>query len=123
MHRFSDSAVSVDPSPKNGIDEVAVSRSGQDRHTEVMSSERNGWPAFPPADATPARVPSPAYGSRPELLATSSLSDSFIPHPKPVYPGAFPDPFSGPSVFRLWLLEPPMEMRTSAMKAGFRTRR
>ena len=41
-------------------------------------------------------LPSPAYGSRPERLAKSSLQDCFIPNPKPVYSGAFPDPFSSP---------------------------
>jgi len=39
---------------------------------------------------------------RPERLVSSSLSDFFyipIPYPKPVYPGAFPDPdaFTTPS--------------------------
>ena len=34
----------------NGIDDVAFSQSGQDRHTEVVISELNGWPAFPLAD-------------------------------------------------------------------------
>ena len=73
MHRFSDSAVSVDALPNSGSDDIAFSESGQDRHTKVMMSELNGWPAFPLADATPAMLPSPAYGSRPELLAKSSL--------------------------------------------------
>jgi len=93
MHRFSDSAVSADTSPISGLDDVAFSMSEQDRHTEVRISELDGWPAFPLTDATPATSPSPAYGSRPERLANSSLLDSFIPYPKPVYPGAFSDPF------------------------------
>ncbi len=62
MHRVFDSAASADISPNNGVDDVAFSRSGQDRHTEVMISELNGWPAFPLADATPATLPSPAQG-------------------------------------------------------------
>jgi len=70
MHKFSDSA---DASPTNGINDIAFSKSGQDRYTEVMISDLDGWPAFPLADATPAMSPSPAYGSRPELLARSSL--------------------------------------------------
>jgi len=49
----------------------------------------NGWPASPLPDATPTASPPCAYGSRPELLARSSLSDSFIRCSKPVYPGAF----------------------------------
>ncbi|MBL7222092.1 MAG: hypothetical protein ISS69_18430 [Phycisphaerae bacterium] len=93
MHRFSDSAASIDASPISGIDDIAFSMSEQDRHAEVMISELDGWPAFPLTDATPATSPSPAYGSRPERLAGSSLQDSFIPYPKPVYPGAFSDPF------------------------------
>jgi hypothetical protein len=80
-----------------GIAGMAFSQSGLDRHTEVMISELNGWPAFPLADATPAMLPSPAYGSRPEQLAGFSLQDSFIPDSKPVYPGAFPDTFSEPA--------------------------
>ncbi len=73
MHRFFDSAASVAASPNSGIDDVAFSLSGQDRHTEVLISELDGWPAFPLADATPVMLPSPAYGSRPELLAKLSL--------------------------------------------------
>ena len=34
-------------------------------------------------------LPSPAYGSRPELLATHSLQDSFIPYSKPVLTDTF----------------------------------
>ncbi len=60
-----------------GIADVAFSRSELDRHTEVMISEPGtlwvGWPAFPLADATPATLPSPAYGLRPEQLAKFSL--------------------------------------------------
>ncbi len=37
-------------------------------------------------------LPPPAYGSRPELLAKSSLAGAFIPYSKPVYRGAFLDP-------------------------------
>ena len=44
MHRFSHSAASVDASPNSGSDDIAFSESGQDRHTEVMISELNGWP-------------------------------------------------------------------------------
>jgi len=49
-----------------GSDDVAFSKSGQDRHAEVMISELNSWPAFPLADATPAVLPLPAYGPRPK---------------------------------------------------------
>ena len=79
-------------SPYVGTGGFSFSRSEQDRHTEVLISELNDWAAFPLTDATPAASPSPAYGSSPERLATSSLWDSFIPNPKPVYPGAFSDP-------------------------------
>ena len=95
-HRFSDSAASAEASPNSGLDDVAFSLSEQDRHSEVMISELNGWRGFPLTDATPATSPSPAYGSRPEQLANFSLQDFFyipIPYPKPVYPGAFSDPF------------------------------
>ena len=44
------------------------------------------------AQGTPTASPPSAHGSRPELLARSSLSDSFILYSKPVYPGAFTDP-------------------------------
>jgi len=37
----------------------------------------------------------------PELLARSSLSDSFIPYSKPVYPGAFTDPCYWPLLWPL----------------------
>jgi hypothetical protein len=67
----------------------------------VTGGELNGWPAFPLADATLAVLPLPAYDPRPKRLAKFSLSDSFIPNSKPVYPGAFPDTFS---VFALGLL-------------------
>ena len=43
-----------------------TSLSGQDRHPEMVMSELHGWPVLPLADATPARSPPPAYGSRPE---------------------------------------------------------
>ena len=52
---------------------VAFSVPEQDRHTVLLISELDGWPASPLTDATPAMSPSPAYGSRPELLAGSSL--------------------------------------------------
>ena len=60
MHRFFDSAASIEASPNRGLDGVAFSMSGQDRHTGVMISELNGWPAFPLTDATPALSPPPA---------------------------------------------------------------
>jgi len=66
MHRVFDSVASAAASPYSGVDGVAFSVSGHDRHAKVMISELNGWPAFPLADATPAALPSPAYGSRPE---------------------------------------------------------
>ncbi|MDP6495482.1 MAG: hypothetical protein QGI09_08735, partial [Dehalococcoidia bacterium] len=52
--------------PYIGTGRIAFSRSEQDRHTEVLISELNDWPVFPLTDATPATLPSPAYGSRPE---------------------------------------------------------
>ncbi len=58
-----------------------------------LGTELNGWPASPRTDATPTSLPPSAYGLRPELLAMSSLYDSFIHYSKPVYPGAFNDMF------------------------------
>ena len=62
MHRFFDSAASVEASPNSGTDDIAFSLSPQDRHTKVVMSELNGSPAFPLTDATPATSPSPAQG-------------------------------------------------------------
>jgi len=73
MHRFFDSAASAEASPNSGLDDIAFSLSAQDRHTQILMSEFNGWPAFPLTDATPATSPPPAYGSGPERLANSSL--------------------------------------------------
>ncbi|MEJ7595484.1 MAG: hypothetical protein WKF77_28545 [Planctomycetaceae bacterium] len=46
MHRFSDSAV-FSHLANNGTLDVAFSLTQQDRHTEVVMSELNGWPALP----------------------------------------------------------------------------
>ena len=75
----------------------------QGRHPELLISEFNGWPVSPRPLATPRASPLPASGLWPELLARSSLWDSFIPDSKPVDPGAFTDPFAFPDEVALLL--------------------
>ena len=73
-----------------GSDDVAFPLSGQDRHTEVMISELNSWPAFPFArtlktDRSP--VPPSAEGRSGWLnllrkILSFSIPNRFIPaHP------------------------------------------
>ena len=68
-----DSAAPTHPSPFAVW--AVLPSPGQNRigTRKLVISELNGWPALPLADATPATLPSPAYGSRPEQLARSSL--------------------------------------------------
>ena len=94
MHRFSDSAVSVDALPNSGSDDIAFSESGQDRHTKVMMSELNGWPAFPLAMLHP-RCYHHQRTVRGQSYWLSLLCRTLsFPIPSRFYPGAFPDTFS-----------------------------
>ena len=52
---------------------VAFPLSGQGRHTEVMISELNGWPAKPSRRTLrPDTLPRPALRGRPKRMANSS---------------------------------------------------
>ena len=92
MRRVFDSAASDDATRGCGIARVAFPLSGQGRHTEVVISELNGWPACTPVNASAGASPPPPHDSGPVWLAGPSPYGSFIRYSMPVYPGAFPDP-------------------------------
>src|SRR5207244_1427197 len=87
-----DSAASVGCSPGAAPD-VAFPLSGPGRHAEVVISELNGWPACSPVNASPTTLRPSAHDSGPRWIATPFLCGSCIRYSKPVYPGAYPDPF------------------------------
>jgi len=76
---------------------VAFPTSGQGRHAEGMISELYSWPACTPCPCHTHDVTVISVGFGAERLARPFSYDSFIRDSRPVYPGAFPDPFLRPS--------------------------
>jgi len=100
MHRVFDSAVPTSGSRPIVARRMAFPTSEQGRHTELLISELNTWPACTPVNASPAALPPPAHDSGPRWLAIPSLYGSCIRNSTPVYPGAFSDPSSTPPCYR-----------------------